>query len=148
MSYISEMRLRGRVVALKNCRGFSILYALALLIVIALIASYLLGIVASGQKASTNEILSARALYAAESGIQIVSAGLFPVSGAAASCSATPLTINFSSSGLQGCQSAITCGSVTSGGETIYDLTATGTCGPGGIDQGQRTIQVKLGDIN
>ena len=132
----------------KRSQGFSILYAISLLIIIALIASYLLGIVASGQKVSSSEVLSARALYAAESGIQLYSAGLFPVTGAATSCSASSTVVSYSGAGLQGCQSSVTCASVTSGGNALYELTSTGTCGPGGLDQGQRTVQVKLSEID
>lgn len=142
MKYILGMRRKRR------SQGFSILYAISLLIIIALIASYLLGIVSSGQKVSSNEVLSARALYAAESGIQIYSAGLFPVSGSAGVCSATSTIVNYTASGLQGCQSAVTCSAITSTGKTLYELTSTGTCGPGGLDRGQRTVQVKLSEID
>ena len=147
MSYTFVMRHSYQKRHRHHSRGFSILYAVALLIIVALLAGFLLNIVSTGQKVSSTEVLSTKALYAAESGAQIAGASLYPVSGVVANCSAVPTNITFTSAGLLGCQSAVSCTEQTSSGRSLYNIRSVGSCGPGGLDQGQRTVEVLLSQI-
>lgn len=119
-------------------RGSALMIALFVIVVMALLAAAMgRFLVDSGEK-NTVEVRSARALLAAQSGLEVALYRLFPNRTLAQStppavCPAT-ITLNFANNpGLTNCQAAIRCamvpvtynGSVTNG----YRLESVGTCG-------------------
>jgi len=109
-------------------RGFSLPVAIFILVVMALIGSALVNLTQSSHQALSQEVMSTRAFYAAESGAQYAMGQLFPLNGAAATCSAPYPTVTLTAMGLDGCTAVITCSSNTLGANTYYTLTSTGSC--------------------
>ncbi|MFN4289518.1 MAG: hypothetical protein ACK4E7_01410 [Permianibacter sp.] len=122
--------------------GFSLPLALFIIVVLGLLATVLYRVVALNQLSVVQETLSARAFLAAESGAQAGMMRLFPISGAAASCSGSPgIDQSFSSSGLVGCDVTLVCSSLLVDGEMHYQMSSTGVCRAGNL-RASRTIEV------
>lgn len=130
----------------KAQRGVSLVLVLFLLVVVSLLAAAMAQLNRGGSNAVSLEIQSTRALFAAESGAQIMAMTIFPISLASGS---TPLPCptnfskTFSSNGLSGCSANMTCSAETAAGPTIYTVTSEGTCGSGN-DYARRRITVGL----
>ena len=124
----------------KRHKGFSLPMAIFILVIMALLAAAAVSILGKGQAGISQEIMSTRAFYAAESGAQSVLNQLFPLNGAAANCSAGS-SVNFNSTGLNSCNANMTCTATTIGSETFYIVNSTGTCSTGSITT-VRDIQI------
>ena len=109
-------------------RGFSLPVAIFILVIMALIGTALVNLSQSSHQALSQEVMSTRAFYAAESGAQFALSQLFPLNGAAATCSAPYPTVNMTATGLDGCSAVVNCSSNTIGTNTYYTLTSTGSC--------------------
>ena len=111
-------------------RGFSLPVAIFILVIMALIATAAVAILNKGLGGASQEILSTRAFYSAESGAQFVLNQLFPLNGGPANCAASS-SLNFSSTGLNNCSTNMSCNSTTIGSEIFYTISSIGTCSTG-----------------
>ena len=111
-------------------KGFSLPVAIFIIIIMALLAAAAVNILNKGLAGVSQEVLSTRAFYSAETGGQHVLAQLFPLNGAAANCAATS-SLNFNTTGLNNCSVNMTCTGTTIGTETFYTISSTGTCSTG-----------------
>ena len=137
----------------KNQRGLSLVLAIFILVVMALLGAALINIISVGSESVAREVVSARALFAAESGAQRQLNAIFPPGAATATgqCSAAAGTVrsnNFVLSGLNGCDTAVTvdCSYITVNGVNYFTLVSTGRCGPAG-DAAVRVIEVQARDL-
>jgi MSHA biogenesis protein MshP len=132
--------------------GFSIPAAIFVLVVVSMLGVAMVNILNQGQEAVAREVISIRALMAAESGAE---RGLQNVLVAGVACSGAPGTpaaltsINFGVvAGMQGCTANVLCEQVQvdidNNGVQVpfYTLTSTGQCGSPS-DPAVRTIQVQ-----
>lgn len=132
----------------KREQGFMIPLALFILVgmlALALAASRLTG---QSSTSATLELMSTHAFYAAESGGQYGMHQLFfnvvDQADATSRCTGLATTLNFSgtaASGLQSCQTTVSCASHTTAGTSFYTVTSAASCGSGSLSA-QRTIQI------
>jgi MSHA biogenesis protein MshP len=113
-------------------KGFSLPVAIFILVIMALIATAVVSIYSKSLSGVSQEVLSTRAFYAAESGAQHVLGQLFPLAGGVANCSASS-SLNFNTNGLNSCQVNMACSSVSINSEIFYDIVSTGTCSTGSV---------------
>jgi len=111
-------------------KGFSLPVAIFIIIIMALLAAAAVNILNKGLAGVSQEVLSTRAFYSAESGAQHVLSQLFPLNGAAANCAANS-NLNFNITGMNSCSASMTCTGTTIGTETFYSISSTGTCTTG-----------------
>ena len=111
-------------------KGFSLPVAIFIIIIMALLAAAAVNILNKGLAGVSQEVLSTRAFYSAESGAQHVLSALFPLNGGAANCAANS-SLTFNTTGLNNCQASMSCTSTTIGSETFYTISSTGTCSTG-----------------
>jgi MSHA biogenesis protein MshP len=130
-------------------QGFSIVFAIFVLVVLSLLATAMFNIMAAGSDTVARQVLSARALFAAESGAQRQLNAIFPPGASAsvtASCAGSagsPRTNTFSMGGLIGCSDVIVvCDYVLIDAVNYFSLTSTGRCGPAD-DSAVRAIEVR-----
>lgn len=116
----------------KSQQGFSLPIAVFILVILALLASVAVTLMNRGQQSVSQEILSTRAFYAAESAAQLALQRLFPLNGGAANCPATT-TLNFNTTGLNACQSSVSCSSLVAGSRTLYTLRSRASCNSGDL---------------
>ncbi len=131
----------------KKERGFSIVMALFILVVLALLAAAMLSIMSAGADSVAREVISARALLAAESGAERKLSEIFPPGGAVnvAACQNSPGTTYGSFAGLTACSNVsvvVDCSVVTVNGENYFTLTSEGRCGPAS-DPAVRIVEVQ-----
>ena len=125
--------------------GAGLPVAIFVITVLALIAVAMTQLQQSTGASISQQILSQRAFYAAESGAQVA---VTEVLGAG-SCSAVTSNLNFSNGALSGCEATLTCQSVQGdidggpGDETVFTLTSDGVCGQG-PEQASRSVQVRV----
>lgn len=133
-----------------SCRGLNqqsgagLPVALFIITVLALLVIGMAQLQQAGGESVSLQIQSQRAFFAAESGAQV---GVREVLDAG-SCSAISSEVLFSTSGLNGCRSALTCESVTAnisgpGGNTVFSIESRGQCGAG-VDQATRVVEVRV----
>jgi len=121
-------------------KGFSLPAAIFILVVMALLAAAAVNLLNKGLKGVTQEVLSTRAFYSAESGAQYVLGQLFSLSGGVANCAASS-SLNYSATGLAGCSSSMTCSSRSIGSVLYYSINSTGVCSSGS-DRAVRQIEL------
>ena len=126
--------------SLNHQKGFSLPVAIFILILMALIAAAVVSIYSKSLDGVSQEVLSTRAFYAAESGAQHVLGQLFPLGGGAANCQANS-SLTFSTNGLNNCQASMSCNSTTIGSQIFYNIQSTGDCTTGNT-RTVRTIQM------
>lgn len=137
----------GRPSAPSRESGFSLPVAIFILVVLALLGTAMTRLIATSSQSVAYEILSTRAFYAAESGVQWGMNRLFPPGGGGGSCAAAGGTLSFSQNGLGGCSATVSCSgpaAVTASGggsQNHFRLTSTGSCGTG-ADSATRRIEV------
>jgi MSHA biogenesis protein MshP len=125
--------------------GAGLPIALFIITVLALIVASMAQQQESAGASVSQQILSQRAFYAAESGAQV--AVNEALSGG--SCGSVSSTVSFSSGGLSGCSADITCTSVQAdidgspAPETVFTLVSGGQCGSG-PEAASRTIEVRV----
>jgi len=85
-----------------------------------------------------------RALFAAESGIEVSLNLLLPPDGSPGQACATDpyYSYTFTTAGLRNCTVTTTCSSVTVNSEDIFTLVSQGSCGSG-FDAANRTLEVR-----
>lgn len=123
--------------------GFGLPLALFILIILGLLAAALYRVNATSVLQSAQEVITARALLAAESGAQSMMMRIFPTSGAT-NCTAQNIT--FSTSGLNNCTAAMTCSITTVNAINYYNIQSTGRCAVGTISA-QRTLAVQARNL-
>ena len=126
-------------------QGFSLPVAIFIIVIMALIGAAAVNILNKGLSGVSQEVMSTRAFYSAETGAQNVLSQLFPLNGAAANCAASS-SLNFNTSGLNNCGANMSCSATTIGGETFYVVTSTGTCSTGSTTT-VRQIQVMAREL-
>ena len=134
----------------KRLQGFSIVMAMFILVVLALLAAAMLSIVGAGSDSVVREVLSARALMAAESGAQRKLNEIFPPGAVVnpAACQAAPGTNYTDFTALVGCSNfsvVVECNSVNVNAVNYFTLTSVGRCGPS-ADQAVRVVEVQAKD--
>ncbi|PIE44080.1 MAG: hypothetical protein CSA50_02110 [Gammaproteobacteria bacterium] len=118
--------------------GLGLPVALFVITVMAFIALAINKLGSTGAKSVSVNLLSARAFYAAESGIDIMLA----INGGnppACSVAGTTIDITNMAAGLARCRARVTC--TTTSPATTYLLQSTGSCGSG-VDQATRIVRV------
>lgn len=115
--------------------------AIFVLVVVGLLGAGMVSLLKNADESVAREVISTRALLAAESGAQRKIQQLFPVSGAA-DCSAitnAPLT----APGFGNCLVDVACAAVSpEGTDTYYTVTSTGRCNTA-TDTAVRVIEVQ-----
>jgi MSHA biogenesis protein MshP len=126
-------------------RGISLILVIFLLVVVAMLVVAMARLNSGNQKIVSQEILSVRALFAAESGAQSMAMNIFPIgSPARTTCPVIPLiTFPAAATGLNGCTANLTCTTTTSGPRTVFTVKSEGRC-DGGTEQARRMITVGL----
>ena len=126
-------------------RGFSLITAIFLLVVLTLLGAYMVRI--SGvQRATANfAVQGARAYYAARSGVEW---GVYQAIKNN-TCSGAPVTFPFTGVGLQGFQASVTCTSTSHREKNatfnVYVITSKASYGSyGTLDYVSRTLQVTV----
>lgn len=120
--------------------GLGLPVALFIIIILSLIAIAVNQLTASSSQAYSQNVLSARAFYAAESGAQLRSQGV--LSANLCVCGgAENVTYDFTAPGLNQCQASTDCTSFIANGDTFCTIVSTGSCSNG---IAERTIEVRL----
>ncbi|PIE41064.1 MAG: hypothetical protein CSA49_05375 [Gammaproteobacteria bacterium] len=121
-----------------NNTGLGLPLAIFIITVLAFIALAINELSATGAKSASVNVLSARAFYAAESGINIV---LAINAENPPNCSVAGITTNITNmaEGLAQCRAEVTC--TTTNPATTYLLESKGSCGRG-VDQATRIVRV------
>lgn len=109
-------------------RGFSLPVVIFILVIMALIGAAAVSITQRSHDSLSSEVLSTRAFYSAESGVQYALGQIFTLDGSAATCSAPYATLSLTGSGFAGCSATASCSSRTIGSKTYYTITSTGNC--------------------
>jgi MSHA biogenesis protein MshP len=129
----------------KNQRGAGLPIAIFVITALALIVAGMAQQQQSTGLAVSQQILSQRAFYAAESGAQAaVTEALY-----GGGCGSVPSSLSFAQAGLNGCSATLSCSAVQadiSGSpalETVYTLVSTGQCGTG-VEAASRTVEVRV----
>ena len=121
-------------------QGLGLVSAIALIMVVAVIMVAITGMVQNSSKGFTQDILSHRALLAAESGSQLGLNRLFPPQGAGA---CTNQTWDLSGFGLPSCQANVVCRAEVVDSTTYYTLESDGRC-VAGQDIAERSVLVRV----
>lgn len=129
-------------------KGFSLVTAIFLLVVVAMLGTFMVTISTTQQQTSLLSVLSSRALYAADSGMEWSIATVL----ATDTCFASPVPGNFTLSGgaANGYDVTNTCvspGTYTEGADTykVFSLTTTATHGSlGSADFVQRSVRASI----
>lgn len=125
-----------------RAHGFSLVSVVFLLVVVAVLAAYMVTIGSTQRQTSTLSVLSARALAAAESGIEWGLASVI----AGNACFASPATFTLSGGSLDGYSVRATCSATAHLEGTVnynvFRLNVTASRGtPGSADYVSRTIR-------
>lgn len=122
-----------------NEKGFSLPLAIFILVIVSLLALAIFRMTALNQQAVAQEVLTARALFAAESGAQVQMMRIFPISGPA-NCAAHSIAVT--TAGLNACSFNSTCSVLIVNSQSYYNVESIGRCAIGGVSA-QRTIQMQ-----
>ncbi|MCH8537492.1 MAG: type II secretory pathway component [Alkalimonas sp.] len=143
----------------KKQQGSALVVAIFVIVVVLGLLLALTRILTSSSESVVYEVLGTRALFAAQSGLELASTQLFPLEQPVATCSAVSTEFNFSGSGLRNCRARVACAASTpievDGAERIvFQLTSTGECRSGSDwslpcqsneQCSSRTLQVEVG---
>jgi len=130
----------------KNQRGSSLVIAIFIIVVLSLLGAALVRMLNSSAESIVYEVYGTRALQAAQSGIQLKLAELFPLSAGTPKCDDV-VTKSFSNTlGLENCAYSTSCISNNGGNITIYIIESRGTCEVAGIFT-SRTLEVVARDL-
>lgn len=128
---------------MKKQQGLSLVMVIFIIVVLSMLGAAMLRIMAVSSDSVAREILSTRALHAAESGVQAKLSDIF-LNGNPCSTSTPAFTA------LQGCTVTIeTCSSIDvpmGSGVNYYTIVSVGRCGPAG-DQAVRRVEVQAKDV-
>lgn len=132
-----EIRSVGQ---LKNMAGFSLPVAIFIVVILSMIAVAMSRLSETGSQSYIAALLSNRAFYAAESGMQlsVVEVLNTPV----CSCSGVSNIAFTNVKGLSGCTATITCNdTLVVNGDTYCTVTSQGACDG---SNSQRTVEVRV----
>ncbi len=128
--------------AMERQRGLGLPTAIFVITVMALLAVLVNQLVESGAESTGEEVLLARAFYAAQSGLDIAMNEIFPPAGSAEAPLCVPespcggsLDYDFTVAGLNGCSAQVDYSRIQTDlsgdgvDEDFYTLFSTGTCG-------------------
>lgn len=125
-----------------RCQGFALPAAIFVITVLGLLIGSMAKMNETSSVGFGQDLNSIFAFYAAESGIEIGLARVFPAGGTGAvACNSS----TYSSTGVEGlndCDVTVTCTTFSNGSDAYYTLTSTASCGSG-IDGAQRVIEVR-----
>ena len=131
--------------------GFSILMALFILVVVSMLGVAMINSLNRGQESVAREVVSLRALLAAESGVEL---GLHcTLENTDASCCVgngvfAPIVglnpFNYTGAGLANCRASVSCRAVNIKGIDYYTLRSEGICEAGAaVDSAHRIVEVQ-----
>lgn len=126
-------------------RGISLILVLFLLVVVSMLVVAMARLNSGSQKAVGQEILSVRALFAAESGAQSMAMRIFPINNPPLAVCPSDLSIPFpaAAAGLSICTAAVTCQLTSTASRTVFTVKSEGRCNSG-TEQSRRMITVGL----
>ncbi|MGI9284536.1 MAG: hypothetical protein ACR2P1_04055 [Pseudomonadales bacterium] len=121
--------------------GSALMMAIFVLVVVGLLGASMVSLLKNADESVAREVISTRALLAAESGAQRKIQQLFPTSGAA-NCAAIN-DLSLSGPGFGNCFVDVTCAAVSpEGTDTYYTVTSTGRCETA-TDTAVRVVEVQ-----
>lgn len=124
---------------LKNQKGLGLPVALFIITIMSLIAVAVNRLAESGSQSYSQNLLSARAFYAAESGAQLRALSVLATPCA---CGGTAvITYSFAVAGLNTCSAETTCTQFDANLETYCTIKSIGRCDNG---RSQRAVEVRL----
>ena len=110
--------------------GLGMPVVIFILVVMTLLATAMVRLSTTSAMSIAAEVSSTRAFYAAESGAQWAMHQLFPPAGGAGGCFASPATLTFTATGLNGCSATLSCSNTgTFNGRAHFVVTSSGRCG-------------------
>ena len=126
-------------------RGISLILVIFLLVVVAMLVVAMARLNSGNQKIVGQEVLSVRALFAAESGAQSMAMRAFPLGAVPPTACPANFSITFPvvATGLNGCTATVTCTATTAASRTVFTVKSEGRC-IGGTEQARRMITVGL----
>jgi MSHA biogenesis protein MshP len=129
--------------------GSALVIAIFVLVIMTLIGSALIRMQSSSAEAVVYEVMGTRAYAAAQTGIQWQLTEVFPLDTTGSTPCSTLVEPDISgTSGLEGCQLAITCNDdIEHDNVQYYTITSTGSCSVAGIET-SRTIEIEARSIN
>lgn len=128
-------------------QGLSVVFALFVVIIIALLGAGLLQLNRTDSEANTSELLSLRAFMAAESALQRMMTDLYPPNLPfqvdVAACTTTATTFN--TPGLVYCSASVECEQLSVASVEYFRVTSTGLCQVGNdpTQVAQRQIRIE-----
>jgi len=126
-------------------KGISLAFLLFTIVIVSLLAAGLMRLNAQSGISTVHQVISTRAFFAAESGANLQALAVFPVNGAAGTCSSQ--NFNFTNSGLASCTATTSCSTVVINSNNYYQIVSQGQCNSGQPLQATRTIEVRLKQI-
>lgn len=133
-----QHKLNGRLPSKQSGLGLPV--ALFIIIIMSLIAVAVNQLNLSSNQAYSQNVLSARAFYAAESGAQIRSQVVLSTRPCACGSSES-ISYDFTVPGLNQCQADTNCTSFVAAGNTYCTIISIGSCGD---KSAERTIEVRV----
>jgi MSHA biogenesis protein MshP len=130
---------------LSRQQGAGLPIAIFIITVLALIVTSMAQQQESSGAAISQQVLSQRSFYAAESGAQAAVTEALHSSG----CGSFPKSLSFDEAGLKNCSASLECSSVQadidgdSNPETLFTLISEGQCGSG-AEATSRTVEVRV----
>lgn len=94
---------------IKRQAGSALVVAIFVIVVIFALLLAMSRLLISSSEAVVYEVLGTRALFAAQSGLELAATELFPLSQPTASCPDNPVIYWFSAEGLHHCRASVTC---------------------------------------
>jgi len=129
-------------------QGASIIVAIFVLVVLSMLAAAMFNLLSAGADSVAREVISTRALFAAESGAQRRLNEVFVGGASCNSCAGGGTLSSYGGGGdwYDSCSAAVSCCTHNPGnGITYYTLSSTGRCGPVG-DKAVRTVELQARD--
>lgn len=139
--------MRPEITFRKAQRGLGLVTVIFMITVGALLSAGMASMMMLGQKQTVQSFQSARALQAAESGVQLELSKLIhpQVSGGCAATHDEDWTYNFTAAGIRGCSATTNCKVTPIDGVDYTTITSTGRCGgnAASIETASRRIRVR-----
>lgn len=128
--------------SLRREAGLGLISAIFVIVILAIVVVGMSNIATVSQKYRSQEILAARALFAAESGAQLhLSTLLHPENSQTCATMAAPA--NFNTHGLRECSYQASCAQVTINTIDYFTVKSVGRCGTG-VDSATRAVEMRI----
>ena len=118
---------RRRIALLKRQRGSSLIIAVFIIVVFAILSLSITRTISSSTDQNVNEILGTRSLLAADTATELTLSQLFPLNNASPACIAKQ-QLYFSTAGLENCNAVVSCQETTIGNQQYFEIVSTGVC--------------------